>query len=147
MSTIVTICIHAHISGIDHSCQFCSVHNAFHIMQHMHCTHNTSHTAKHTNKSANFAAHFTHGRKTESPNVHSFSQLTEPVSPSYITQKNTQTACLHLDKHTRTAETHSGNTKPIYWHTHVQHVCLPLTAIVCSVSSDAGPHGLTCYLH
>lgn len=23
-------------------------------------------------------------------------------------------------------------------------MCLPLTAIVCSVSSDAGPHGLTC---
>lgn len=58
--------------------------------------------------------------------------------------ENTQTACLHLDKHTQTAETHSGNTKPIYRHTHVQHVRLPLTAIVCSVSSDAGPHGLTC---
>lgn len=123
MSTIDFICIHAHISGIDHSCQFCSVHNAFHIMQRMHRTHNTSHAVKHTNKSANFAAHFTHGRKTESPNVHSFSQLTDPVSPSYITQKILkQPVCILINIHKQ--QKHTAETQNPFIDTHMFSTCV-----------------------
>lgn len=81
---------------------------------------------------ATFVAHLMHHRETECTNVHSFPQLTESLSLSYITHKHSLCAsgAHRHQRHTRHLQ------KPSSSHAHLVHMlatCLVCAAIVCSV--------------
>lgn len=77
---------------------------------------------KNTQTSANFVAHFPHGGKTESRDVHSFPQLTESVSLSYITREKILKQAVYIfDEQTHHQEHTSGINNP-FTGTRVQHM-------------------------